>query len=201
MKQLIIVTILLVITADVYAAGFDCAKAVTPVEKMICSDNEISQLDELMLLSYKTALIKTSYSNSLKSEQKAWLSNVRNKCQERSCLTRVYKERIAVLNGIGPAEKTGVKNEEEILAEMWAKKRSNAPKEVRDLLNKWDELNEKCRGGSGDDPKTWKACDKRDELYPKITGSGWCMGNGGEDQFGYQKYWQHCNTGRGRSKK
>jgi hypothetical protein len=29
------------------------------------------------------------------------------------------------------------------------------------LVTAWQELNEDCRGGSGDDPQTMKACDRR----------------------------------------
>ncbi len=201
MKRLIIAMLLLTIAAYVHAASFDCTKAAKPVEKLICSEDEVSRLDEQMVLSYKEALAKSSDSKILRSEQRLWLANVRNKCRESTCLKCVYGERISVLNGIGPAEKKNAQSEEERLADMWKKKRSSASKEVRDLLNECDRLNEACRGGSGDDPKTWEACDKRGILYSKITRLGWCWGNGSKDQAGYQMYWQHCVADRGRPKK
>jgi uncharacterized protein len=39
-----------------HAAGFDCTKASTLVEKAICSDSELSKLDDLLMISYKEAL-------------------------------------------------------------------------------------------------------------------------------------------------
>lgn len=37
-----------------------------------------------------------------------------------------------------------------------------------DLVKKYDALDVKCRGGYGDNPATWRACDKRDALAVKL---------------------------------
>ena len=42
------------------AASFDCAKAVTNIEKMICSDAELSKLDEELSKAYSEVLKKVS---------------------------------------------------------------------------------------------------------------------------------------------
>ena len=42
--------------ATVEAASFDCAKANSKIEKLICNDNELSLLDEKLNLAYKAAL-------------------------------------------------------------------------------------------------------------------------------------------------
>lgn len=49
--------------------------------------------------SYKTSLANSTNSDSLKSEQRAWLTNIRNKCQDSACLKQVYSERISTLDG------------------------------------------------------------------------------------------------------
>ena len=62
------------------------------------------------------------------------------------------------------------------------------------LLEQVAELNDQCRGGSGGDPRTTAACDKRDAVADKLYQSGWCYGD--TDQDGYQKYWKTCGEGR-----
>lgn len=66
------------------------------------------------------------------------------------------------------------------------------PKDIAALIAREEELNDKCRGGSGDNPATMKACDERDVLVKQLKAKGWCWGR--EDQYGYQKYWQKCSS-------
>jgi len=83
-----------------HAAGFDCSKASIPVEKSICSDSRLSELDDLLIKAYKKAMANATASEMdvLKSQQRAWLANVRNKCQDSVCLVQVYNERLTSLN-------------------------------------------------------------------------------------------------------
>lgn len=62
------------------------------------------------------------------------------------------------------------------------------------LLEQVVELNDQCRGGRGDDPRTAVACHKRDALSDRLYKSGWCYGDA--DQDGRQKYWKTCGEGR-----
>ncbi len=57
-------------------------------------------------------------------------------------------------------------------------------------IDQAERLNDKCRGGSGDDPNTQKACDQRDTAYNKLAKDGWCYGKPGD--AGYQRTWQRC---------
>lgn len=45
---------------------------------------------------------------------------------------------------------------------------------VPDLIGQWAQLNEDCRGGSGDDPKTWKKCEKRSAISERLESVGYC---------------------------
>lgn len=63
---------------------------------------------------------------------------------------------------------------------------------VESLIKQADKLNDQCRGGSGDNPATIKACDKRDKLIDEINAKGWCYGH--EGQAGYQRKWEKCHT-------
>lgn len=61
---------------------------------------------------------------------------------------------------------------------------------VKALLRQGEELNGKCRGGSGDSPKTQIACDRRDAVYNEIEKAGVCWGRPGE--IGSDKHWVLC---------
>lgn len=80
-----------------HAASFDCRKAATFVEKTICSDDQLSRLDELLMNSYQTTLVNSSDQGAVKALQRSWLANVRNACQDAACLKRVYEERLTAL--------------------------------------------------------------------------------------------------------
>lgn len=60
------------------------------------------------------------------------------------------------------------------------------------LIKQADKLNDQCRGGSGDNPATIKACDKRDKLVVQLKAKGWCYGHEGQAEF--QRKWEKCQT-------
>lgn len=78
------------VAANSYAASFDCAKAGTKIEKMICASPALNKLDSDLASSYKEAVGKDA---SIKQEQQAWMKE-RNKCPTEACLEESYKERI-----------------------------------------------------------------------------------------------------------
>lgn len=85
------------------AAGFDCARASTNIERLICTDPELSNLDEQMDTVYGRAIALEPKSGKLRSEQRKWLQEVRNKCADPNCLKKVYESRLATLEAVaGP---------------------------------------------------------------------------------------------------
>lgn len=64
------------------------------------------------------------------------------------------------------------------------------PKEVAQLIVQEEVLNDKCRGGSGDDNATLKACNERDVIFKKIKAKNWCWGH--DDQIGADRVWERC---------
>lgn len=66
------------------------------------------------------------------------------------------------------------------------------PSEIGELIKEEGIANEQCRGGSGDNPETQQACDKRDQIVSKLKEMGWCYGT--DDQPMYQRQWQPCRT-------
>ena len=58
------------------------------------------------------------------------------------------------------------------------------------IIAQWQRQNGTCRGNSGDDPDTMKACDRREVVGAALQSVGWCYGREGE--YGYQMDWHRC---------
>lgn len=83
---------------EAHAASFDCAKARSGAEKLICSDSTISALDDSLNEEYEFVSERNSDEEnaSLRAQQKTWLAT-RNKCSDIACLRRSYEIRIKEL--------------------------------------------------------------------------------------------------------
>ena len=92
----------LLVSANVYAASFDCHNASTSIEKMICDDNETSKLDEEMSKIYAESIKKLPNSSLLKKEQRDWIEDERKLCSNFHCLRAVYLNRINELKTWSP---------------------------------------------------------------------------------------------------
>lgn len=92
--------LIMILTTDAaLSAGFDCKKAASDVEKMICKSADLSSFDSQLLGAYNGALtaVETSSKDALIAEQRNWIRYTRNICQDTACLTDAYKARIKVL--------------------------------------------------------------------------------------------------------
>jgi uncharacterized protein len=91
----------LLLGAIAHAASFNCAKASTLTEKAICSDKELSTLDDQVSALYKAGLAGETVDSGeqLKIGQRAWLKT-RNACSDVICLKQSYRGRLAVLSAI-----------------------------------------------------------------------------------------------------
>lgn len=125
MKRILISSLLL-LPALTFGASFDCSKASTRVEKVICTDKKLSSLDDALSDVYQADL---RWSNSVNiseedetpieranrhqaesqadAAEKAWLAN-RNACRDRVCIERLYESRLAETSCEG--DKTGSGN-------------------------------------------------------------------------------------------
>jgi len=81
-----------------FAASFDCEKASTTVERLICLDSNLSAQDEALSKAYIEARQKLDVEgkSKLKKEQVAWLSE-RNTCSSANCLQTLMSSRIEFL--------------------------------------------------------------------------------------------------------
>lgn len=60
------------------------------------------------------------------------------------------------------------------------------------LIDQWRIQNTLCRGGSGDQPDTQRACEKRQEIGRALDNLDWCYGT--KDQMAYQMQWHQCRA-------
>lgn len=77
--------------APASAASFDCAKAATPAEKMICSDAALSALDEQLNKSYRAAIARTGNKALLREWQRGWLRSPELAgCTSAACMKPLF---------------------------------------------------------------------------------------------------------------
>lgn len=95
----IIAIFLFCVVSPVSAARFDCTKAATHVEKLICSNSEISELDDQVNIDYHKALdeANSEQRSKLINQQKHWLKFMRNRCADELCLKHAYWSKLAEL--------------------------------------------------------------------------------------------------------
>jgi len=73
--------------------SFDCRKATTTVEKLVCNSPDLSKLDVSLAETYKEAVSKD---RSIRDDQRAWNAE-KNKCTDADCLKATYEDRISEL--------------------------------------------------------------------------------------------------------
>jgi uncharacterized protein len=95
-------TYLSLVAAGAFAKGpsFDCSKATTDIEQMICQDDTLSALDRKLAHYYSEASRRypTSAPPRLKKEDVAWqqkLNECSNSADQRECIQTTYMTRIA----------------------------------------------------------------------------------------------------------
>ena len=83
-------------------ASFDCAKASTRVEKLICSDEELASLDIELANAYANARnsLDAAGKKALLSEQRKWIEAY-NQCDDKPCVLHNMQIRIKTLQSYG----------------------------------------------------------------------------------------------------
>jgi len=85
------------VNLPVSTPSFDCSKASSSTEKIICDNPELGALDQDLNKRYKLALTQ---SDVVKKQQKIWLKTIK-RCTDDVCLINEYKSRISVLSSVG----------------------------------------------------------------------------------------------------
>jgi uncharacterized protein len=96
------VMVLTTVTAQAADPSFDCAKASSETEKLICKDAELAELDQELASLYQVLLknLPASEQKRLKAEQRGWVKG-RDDCWKaadlRACVASEYRARIMEL--------------------------------------------------------------------------------------------------------
>ena len=110
MLQRVLVSLALLIASPAFAQSFDCAKAQTRVEKMVCADRGVADLDEYLGRYYSAARAEIPGAAScLQADQSQWLKSKRDACADAACLKAAYLDRLAELDPLQPGV-TALKN-------------------------------------------------------------------------------------------
>lgn len=77
--------------------SFDCTKASTGPERLICSNKELSEADVTLAQAYRVALNASSDKDALKNSQIAWRKSERDACSDVQCMLTAYQNRLMQL--------------------------------------------------------------------------------------------------------
>ncbi len=102
MQTKLLIAVTMLSFGGAMAAGFDCSKAYTPVEKLVCDNETLSRLDTDLGYAYNVAVNHAvpSEKRGLVAGQRDWVSNVRDRCADKDCLANAYSARIHALVSI-----------------------------------------------------------------------------------------------------
>lgn len=93
-------------------ASFECAKASTPAERLICDNPYISELDDKLGVAYKAALKNKQQADRIRQEQRDWLQE-RDEYYTAWEMLTAYEDRLKALGvtNIYPDRKPGEKRD------------------------------------------------------------------------------------------
>ena len=77
--------------------SFDCNKASTKVEKLICSSSDVAAADVHLSQLYKQLVANSQAAETIVADQKVWMKSVRGACVDVQCLNLAYQLRIQQL--------------------------------------------------------------------------------------------------------
>lgn len=80
-----------------FAPSYDCAKATTGAERLICSSRKLAEADVKLMQAYKNALALSADKTALKQSQRDWNQSIRDACSDEDCMLSAYSIRIAEL--------------------------------------------------------------------------------------------------------
>jgi uncharacterized protein YecT (DUF1311 family) len=81
------------------AASFDCKKAASRIEHLICDEPDLNSFDSQLEGAYRGALDRATRPVSVKNMQLAWLKR-REACPDVKCMSDAYQQQITLLTAI-----------------------------------------------------------------------------------------------------
>lgn len=83
----------LAFASGAHSASFDCQKAKSVNERLICEDAELSKLDDELAFAYKEALRKSSNPKELVANQRDAWRHREKECSSKACLVDWFSQR------------------------------------------------------------------------------------------------------------
>ncbi len=124
MKRIAIVALSGLLLADAtLATSFDCSKATSKVEKLICDNKGLSRLDDDLDATYKALLQDSTQGESIKHQQRIWLKG-RNDCPDVTCIKNSYLTQLALLKATPNLEYDGKRNTRSYVSDPSAMERN-----------------------------------------------------------------------------
>lgn len=111
--------IFLALSTGAHSASFDCQKAKSINEKLICQDEDLSKLDDELSVIYKSAIAKSETPKDLIANQRTAWKQREAECSSKSCLLDWFAQRKAFF---GAATPTPVKTTKQNAPEQPSKK-------------------------------------------------------------------------------
>jgi uncharacterized protein YecT (DUF1311 family) len=87
-------------SSGTFSPSFDCKKASTGPERLICSNQQLASLDVQLMQAYRRAMSSAPNRSSLRVAQIDWNKNQRDACSTAECMISAYKTRIQSLEAI-----------------------------------------------------------------------------------------------------
>lgn len=93
--------VILLVVCSSHAASFDCQKASTAMEVLICSDPQLSAIDESLNATFKSVLSVHPNRSLITRWERDWLKSpeVRD-CKTAACLKTAFSNRIVMLHRV-----------------------------------------------------------------------------------------------------
>ncbi|ASU40006.1 hypothetical protein hmeg3_18050 [Herbaspirillum sp. meg3] len=103
-RRLLLATLLSGVVTSAFGASFNCSKAGSATEKIICGDAELSRLDDQLGKTYKQAKAKAADRREFAARSDGFWRWREKNCQTRECLLDWYRQRQIALD----AELSGI---------------------------------------------------------------------------------------------
>lgn len=75
------------------ARSLDCSKLISVPSQLVCGDAELARVDKELANAYAQAM-KSKNQARLRTDQRTWLRDQRNRCSDKACLLLAYRTRI-----------------------------------------------------------------------------------------------------------
>jgi uncharacterized protein len=95
-----LVSILIFFLQSELFAAVDCGNADLAVEKMICHSTRAEKSDREMSFAYRQALKRGVSPDLLRSTQRKWEDEIRNRCNTVDCLVEANSDRAYEINSM-----------------------------------------------------------------------------------------------------